>query len=247
MLVHLDHKGQSYQVNLAAPIDLSVSLGRVRCFHAPPVSLEAFRAGDFVGSVQAGAAVNFFNVEFNPHGNGTHTECMGHITREHQSLNQHLGQFHHVAKLISIRPNSMANGDQIILLAQLQDHLSLPGPEALVIRSLPNDLSKMQRDYSGSNPPFVDHKAVQFLVESGIKHLVLDLPSIDKERDGGELKGHKAFWAYPGTDRLDCSITELAYIPDEAEDGLYLLNLQTIPLELDASPSRPVLYRMLHT
>ena len=39
-------------------------------------------AGDFVGSTASGGPVNFFNIRVNPHGNGTHTECVGHIARE---------------------------------------------------------------------------------------------------------------------------------------------------------------------
>ena len=34
----------------------------------------------FTGSVAEGGSVNFRNIAFNPHGNGTHTECLGHIT-----------------------------------------------------------------------------------------------------------------------------------------------------------------------
>ena len=37
--------------------------------------------GDWVASVQEGASVNFNNIAFNPHAHGTHTECVGHITK----------------------------------------------------------------------------------------------------------------------------------------------------------------------
>jgi kynurenine formamidase len=36
--------------------------------------------------------------------------------------------------------------------------------------------------------------AALFLHESGIKHLLIDLPSVDKEKDEGKLLAHKAFW-----------------------------------------------------
>ena len=244
MKTYIEHKGNSYVANLTEPIDLSISLGAVRCFYAPPVVQKPLVAGSFVGSIEAGAPVNFFDVELNPHGNGTHTECMGHISREHQSLNQHLKRFHFVAQVISLEPMLQANGDRVIQLDQLTKEVGENGPEALVIRTLPNSPTKLQQDYSGTNPPYVEEDGVKWMVEQSIRHLILDLPSIDKEQDGGALKGHKAFWSYPGTERLDCTITELAYVPATVADGLYLLNLQTIPLELDVSPSRPVLYRL---
>jgi hypothetical protein len=37
-------------------------------------------------------------------------------------------------------------------------------------------------------------------------------------------------------------VTELAYVPDTATDGLYLLDLQVPAFATDAAPSRPVLY-----
>ena len=37
-------------------------------------------------------------------------------------------------------------------------------------------------------------------------------------------------------------MTELAYVPDSAADGLYLLDLHVPAFAADAAPSRPVLY-----
>ena len=39
-------------------------------------------------------------------------------------------------------------------------------------------------------------------------------------------------------------ITEMVFIPDEVEDGDYLLNLQIAPFFADTSPSRPILYKI---
>jgi arylformamidase len=74
--------------------------------------------------------------------------------------------------------------------------------------------------------------------------LLLDLPSVDREEDGGNLLGHKAFWQYPENPRSACTITELIYVPSEVPDGDYLLNIQIASLELDVSPSKPVLYAL---
>ena len=101
----------------------------------------------------------------------------------------------------------------------------------------------MCKKYSNSNPPYLQKEAAQFLKEQDVKHLLIDLPSIDKEVDGGLLAAHHIFWNHPEKTRFDSSITELIYVPDEVEDGSYLLNLNFAPFDNDASPSRPTLYK----
>ena len=247
MLIQLSYQGKNYQADLSQPLDISLPLSakqQVKCFHAPDFQTEPLVAGDFIGSVEAGAPVNFFNVHLNPHGNGTHTECMGHLSDKGYTINQELRQFHFLAELISITPAILVNGDQVITLALLQQELAENKPEALIIRTLPNDLGKLQRDYSGTNPSYLAVEAVEWMVAIGVKHLLLDLPSIDREEDGGALAGHKTFWQFPGEERLDCTVTELIFVPNEVEDGQYLLNLQIAAFELDATPSKPVLYHI---
>ena len=79
----------------------------------------------------------------------------------------------------------------------------------------------------------------------GVKHLLIDLPSVDKEKDEGALKAHKAFWDVNGKTRKDCTITEFIYVPNKIADGTYFLNLQIAPFENDATPSKPVLYTLI--
>jgi hypothetical protein len=81
------------------------------------------------------------------------------------------------------------------------------------------------------------------LADKDVEHLLIDLPSVDKEKDGGELLAHRAFWNFEGKMRKQATITELIYVPNNIKDGTYFLNLQVAPFENDASPSRPVLYR----
>lgn len=244
MLIRLHHKQTEYQADLADPLDISIPIGQARCFFAPKVEFKAFESGNFIGAVKAGSPVNFFNIFFNPHGNGTHTECMGHISIEQESINRNLKKFHFLAALISIAPQASGE-DLIVRLEDCKTKLGTALPEALIIRTLPNEQTKRIRDYSGKNPPYLEKELIDFLVAKGVKHLLLDLPSVDREEDEGKLSAHKAFWNFPSKDRLDCTITELVFIPDEVEDGSYLLNLQIAPFDLDASPSKPVLYRLL--
>jgi hypothetical protein len=90
------------------------------------------------------------------------------------------------------------------------------------------------------------HEAASWICENNIKHLLLDLPSVDREEDGGKLLAHHAFWNYPAAPRKDATITEMIYVREEIKDGLYLLNLQTAPFENDATPSRPVVFGLYH-
>jgi kynurenine formamidase len=246
MKITFSHQGQSWHADLSRPADLSIPLesrpDAVNCFWAPPVTYTPVVEGNFTGSTQAGGPVNFFNIKVNPHGNGTHTECVGHISKERFVLSKCLREYHFMAKVVSLYPTKTDDGDRVIFRDQLTPLLNPGETEALIIRTLPNDDRKKSRNYSGTNPPYLHHEAVSLMVDCGIRHLLLDLPSVDRESDDGLLLAHKAFWQYPFSIREDCTITELIYVPDEISDGFYLLNLQTAPFDLDASPSRPVIF-----
>jgi kynurenine formamidase len=250
MIVQFTVNEQHFAADLSRPIDLSLPLlagfDTVNCFYAPLVVYEPVRMGSFVGSTAEGGVVNFFNVTLNPHGNGTHTECVGHIAKERYTIRECLRQFHFLARLISVYPQKMENGDRVITADHLKALLA-PGPaEALILRTLPNGDHKRSLHYSGTNPPYLAADAVQYLVECGIRHLLIDLPSVDREEDEGRLAAHKAFWQYPGPAvRSECTITELIYVPDAVADGDYWLNLQTASFDLDVSPSKPVIYPLI--
>ncbi|RME98682.1 MAG: cyclase family protein, partial [Bacteroidetes bacterium] len=141
-----------------------------------------------------------------------------------------------------VYPQQQDNGDRVIERTQLADVLRPGETQAVIIRTMPNDTAKRTRQYSGTNPPYLAEAAAQLLVDYGVDHLLLDLPSVDREQDEGKLAAHRAFWQYPYAIRETATITELCYVPDHLVDGLYLLNLQTSPILLDASPSKPVLY-----
>ena len=185
-----------------------------------------------------------FSISFNPHGNGTHTETVGHISKEKFPVYKFLTQFFFEAKLISVKPSSSA-GDNVITKKNLEDALEGDCREALIIRTIPNGIDKINKQYSGTNPTFLDQQSAEYLKKLSVKHLLLDLPSIDKEKDNGLLPAHHAFWNYPDSPRSDCTITELIYVPDNIPDGIYLLNLQIASFDNDASPSKPLLYSLI--
>jgi kynurenine formamidase len=224
-------------------------MGQVRCFHATNYEAKPYQSGDFIGAVKAGAPVNFYDVTFSPHGNGTHTECYGHITKEQASINDILKEFNFIAAVISVPLENRKNGDWYISAKNLKANCPKHLPTALVIRTLPNELNKQTKDYSGSNPPYLDKSAMEFIINQGVRHLLLDLPSVDKESDGGTLACHHLFWNVENGElkdnsRKDCTITELIFVPDSVSDGLYLLHLQIPSIILDAVPSKPILYKL---
>ena len=110
------------------------------------------------------------------------------------------------------------------------------------IRTLPNNIDKLSLQYSNTNPAFIDYKAVQFLIDNGVEHLLIDTPSVDKENDGGKLSSHHTFWEYPINTQKHRTITELIYVPETILDGTYFINIQIASFENDASPSKPILY-----
>jgi kynurenine formamidase len=238
---------QKFQIDFSKPIDISIPMqhgsGNPNAFHIPAPRFEPIRVGDFVGSVAQGSGANCENLFINAHGNGTHTECIGHITKERVSINQCLKTFHFKAQVITLEPKQSENGDMIVYADGLETVLH-QGIEALVIRTTPNLENKLKENYSGNNPVYLDPNLTKLIVEKGILHLLLDLPSVDREEDGGAMLAHKAFWNYPENPRYSATITEMIFVPDEIKDGLYFINLHIASLETDASPSKPVLYEI---
>lgn len=233
------------------PLDISIPMvdgkDNLRAWYVDPPKMEPVRANGYVGSVKEGGSVNFRNIFFNPHGHGTHTECLGHITEKIYSVNRTLKKYFYKSQVITIQPIEIYNEeyqekDRIIDLNQLNKIDWQADIEAVVIRTLPNQHLKEHMDYSSTNPPYLNIDCITLLNKMGIKHLLLDLPSVDRESDGGKLAFHHAFWGVPENPNFERTITELIYVDDSIKDGIYLLELQMAAFENDASPSRPVLY-----
>ncbi|GEC78508.1 cyclase family protein [Flavobacterium aquatile] len=250
MIALIDNK---FQIDLSKPIDISIPLSNTDenpiAWYIEKPEIEPVKFGDWIGKVSEGSSTNFNNIFFNPHGHGTHTECLGHITREFYSINQCLKQFFFTAELISIAPENI-NGDLVITKNQIEKALNGKTTEAIVIRTLPNLEQKKHKNYSKTNPPYLSEEAAIFIREIGIQHLLIDLPSVDREEDEGKLLAHKAFWNVKNVNnlnddaRLNCTITEMIFVEDKIQDGSYILNLQIASFENDASPSKPILYKI---
>lgn len=225
---------------------------------AAPLAIEGF-----IGDVQRGGSCNCSTYSLTPHCNGTHTECVGHVVEERVSVRDAAREHFSPALLISMAPVAASAtceasdprphaGDRLITRALLEAAAGeqLAGCAALVVRTLPNDPPKRVRDYgaSGEAPPYFSAEAMRWIVEQGVRCLVVDVPSVDRAEDEGRLTCHRIFWGLPpggrsaaAATRATATITELAYVPNEAPDGMYLLNLQVAPFIADAAPSRPIL------
>lgn len=239
---------RTYAIFIDQPLDLSIPLRaentNVNAWYQDEPKIEPVVSEDWVGSVAQGADVNFNNIFFNPHAHGTHTECVGHITKELYSVNQCLKQFFFVAEVITVVPEKVGKDDFVISAKQLRYAIGNKKREAIIIRTLPNTTEKLSAQYSHTNPPYLLEEAAVYLRNKGVKHLLIDLPSIDREKDDGLLLAHNAFWNTDGEVRIEATITELIYVPNSVEDGKYILNLQIAPFENDATPSKPVLYKL---
>jgi kynurenine formamidase len=196
-----------------------------------------FRSGDFVTSISEGGALNCESLSFYPHGAGTHTESFLHINNNGLPMSEMVIPPFLNAILLSIKP-TLLNGDWVV--NELPFDLP-PNTEAVIIRTLPNELTKLNENYSDTNPPYFTPNFMLQLVNAGIKHLLTDLPSVDKEVDGGKLLAHKQFF----NQRLDATITELIFAPNDIDDGIYALNLQVPKIFTDAVPSNPIIFPLL--
>jgi len=234
-------------IDLSKPLDISIPLtgdaSNVNAWYINHPKIEPHREGKYVGKVSEGGSTNFNTIEFNPHAHGTHTECVGHITQDFYSINETLKKYFFKAEVITLAPEKYQD-DFVISRKQLQYALGNKKREALIIRTLPNTKEKLSKQYSHTNPPYMLEQAAEYLVEKGIEHLLIDLPSVDKEKDGGALLAHNAFWNTQNNLRTQATITEFIYVSNRIKDGKYYLNLQVASFENDASPSRPILYKI---
>lgn len=252
----ISYLDRAYQIDLSKPLDLSIelkgSLENPIAWYLDPPRVEPVTMGDWVGKVSlGGSSTNFNNIYFNPHAHCTHTECVGHISGEFYNINDALSQYFFLAQLVTITPEIHSNGDKVITLKQIQKVFNSVEQKAFIIRTLPNTNQKKSFKYSNTNPAYLDPLAVEFLKQKDIEHLLVDLPSVDKEKDQGKLASHKVFWNVSDVNNLDqevrfhATITEFIFVDNYIEDGLYFLNLQVGSICNDASISRPVIFKIL--
>ncbi len=266
MKILIEINNQTYKIDSAKPLDIAIPLkfngAQPNAYGVEKAISKPYEAGEIVGDTRQNGSCNFEQITFIPHCNGTHTECVGHITNERISIHDCLKDAFTPANLISVEPENadetketypaeLSENEKLITRKSIENTLQIPNSNALIIRTLPNDESKLVREYLEIIPPFFTTEAMEFIVESGIKHLLVDMPSIDRLFDEGKLSNHRIFWNIEvgkfelnDKTRKNSTITELIFVPNEIKDGIYLLNLQIAAFASDASPARPVLFEI---
>lgn len=258
--------GRPFQVDLGKPVSLAIPLDfagpQPSCFGAPRAGSKPLQSGGFTGDTRGGGSCNCEVLTFAPHCNGTHTECVGHLTDQRVAVSECVPGGVQIAQLVTVEPEAAESsgedseprpqaGDRLVTareLARAAAGQTGPRPTALVVRT--QRRGPPMRAYEGPSPaPYLSRQAACWLVERGIESLVLDLPSADRAEDGGRLTAHRVFFGLPpgsrdagAARRPGASITELAWIGADVADGFYLLDLQIPCFVTDAAPSRPLLF-----
>ena len=263
--------GRDYRVRLDAARSLAIPLDfggpQPSFFGAPRASATPLRLPDFVGSTEEGGSCNVAELRLIPHCNGTHIETVGHIVDERVALAHVVGASLFSGRLVTIAPSlardsaegygpTLDTGDRLVTRGALEVALhAVPREEsqALLVRTLPNDVSKAGRVYDDTDPPpFFSTEAIGYLIDVGVEHLLVDFPSIDRMRDQGTLSNHRLFWNVPPSSRTLSgetasrkTVTEMILVPDGIPDGLYLLDIAVPAFLSDAAPCRPVIYPLV--
>lgn len=254
---------KEFEVDFSKALDISIPLvfngKQPNTYGVDKAISTPYRDKNFIGDTREGGPCNFETYTFTPHCNGTHTECVGHITKKRIDILSSLKDLMVPATLITIQPENTSEDyvpelnekDLVISKAILEKKLKNISPaflQGLIIRTLPNNSSKRSRDYTKEDSPFFSIQAMEYIVDLGINHLLVDTPSVDKLFDDGFLSAHNIFWQIqnqePNPKTTNKTITEMIFVDDSILDGSYLVNLQIAPFSSDASPSRPLLFEI---
>jgi hypothetical protein len=250
-----------FDLDLANPIDLSQPIvfdepgdggpgdgephgASEQPFGAPAPRRAPLRTPGFLGDVVHGGSCNCFTLSLTPHTSGTHTEGVGHLTRERLDAWRLVPAELLPCLLLDVVPGASGAISGAALEARWPRDSTDFVPRGALLR---NGRARARIDLE--NPPFFTPDAMRWLVARGIEHLVVELPSLDPRDDGGRLAAHRVFFglapdstALHAAQRPRATVTELASIPESIAPGRYLLQLQVPAIAGDAVPSRPLLY-----
>lgn len=237
----LYHYNTDHFIDLSIPVDFNGD--QANYFDVDRAKATPFKSENVIGDTKQGGGCNFDVVTFIPHCNGTHTECVGHIVNEDVHVNDMITDSLIPATLVTVTTDS-----GVIKEEELKTESGFS--QALIIRTEPNDDSKRSATYDANNlPPYFSSAAMEKINDLGIRHLLVDMPTIDPAYDDGKLENHHTFWGIEqgshtlkGSEPSKKTITEMIYIPNNVIDGTYLLQIQIIHFVSDASPSRPLIF-----
>ena len=263
MKAFIEIEDRKIEVDFAGGQDISIPLlfngSQPNTYNVERAASQPYNDDQFIGDTRKGGPCNFETYTLTPHCNGTHTECVGHITKERISILNSLKEELMLSTLITVSPERLKENynpplnseDLVITRRNLQEKINASSSnylDALIVRTLPNSIQKKERDYMQNPSAFFTIECMKYIVDLGVRHLLVDMPSVDRLFDDGLLSSHNIFWETKEKIINSCAesktITEMIYVPDTIQDGKYLLNLQIAPFFTDAAPSRPILYKI---
>ena len=258
MKVFVELNDLKYEINILNGVDISIPLdfnnNNPSFYNASAPNVNYYKSSNMEYNLDKNGICNVPVVSFNIHCSGTHTESGNHIIKDCNTINN-LSIPHFIpSQVVSVLPEKNTSesyhvdyleNDLCITKANLSraiDFKSKLFNQGLIIRTLPNQKSKINHNYDDLHHPYLTNDAIEFIKECGFKHIVIDTPSIDRYDDNGKLGNHHIFFKNRNGDINNNTITEFAYIPDTVKDDTYFLNLNISNFKLDAAPSRPYIY-----
>ncbi|MDH5404684.1 MAG: cyclase family protein [Candidatus Heimdallarchaeota archaeon] len=202
-------------------------------FYLPPFQISTFEVKNiFVGDILRGGSCNVTIHNYSPH-NLTHLETSLHIVDNGIPVsaipNKHLNGILYLIDLTK----TYDQDDECIKWDDISEQITNLHPSVtfIALKTYSSTLDQFH-DFSGEDPLFLDPfaaKMIHDLKNNKINGLILDLPSIDKETDGGKLLAHRNFLGLPregikSTVEEFRFIVELAYF-ENLQQGYYYLNI----------------------
>ena len=259
MKINIEHNNNKYEINSEDGVSISIPMhfnndNNPKFYDENNPKREFYTDNDVEYKLEKNSGCNVPLIKLNVHCSGTHTETASHVFNDTYSIGS-LSNLNFIpALLISLNPCSntedryhseISADDKIISKNILEESIGSKTDfmDCIIIRTLPNGEDKKNRNYNHLSHPFLSNDAIRFLRKKGVKHIIIDTPSIDRADDGGELKNHKIFFLNDDKSINKNTITELTYIPDTCTDGRYFVCIGFPNFQLDAAPSNPVIYK----
>lgn len=266
MKINFTISGKNFSSDLSDGRRISIPMifngDQPNTYDVPRAESHPYETGNFIGDTRQGGSCNFEEIKLIPHCNGTHTECVGHISLERISLHDILKDTLIPSTLVTVQPEHAletadtydplkSEEDMLITAKCISDSMSGKSDflQGLIIRSIPNEFSKTSRHYMNNPPPFFSIEAIELINSFGVEHLLVDFPSLDRTLDEGKLTAHHIFWNVErgsnDVNPFECSmktVTEMIFVPNDIQDGNYLTNIQIPDFVAEAVPSRVFLY-----
>ena len=260
MKINIEYNDNIYEIDSDEGVDISIPVEfnkdkNPKFYDTSNPRKDYYKFSGIEYNVDWGAGCSVPLVTMNIHCSGTHTETANHVIKNAPVISDITNLNFIPSQLISVTPESNSNekyhanineNDKMITKSQLVKSLDSMDEflDSVIVRTIPNDEEKKSRNYNSNYHPFLSNDALHFLKNKGIKHFVIDTPSIDKFDDDGKLENHKMFFSNEDGSINKNTITELVFIPDHCLDGKYLLFIGAPNFKLDAAPSKPIIYKI---